>query len=559
MNQNDPLLEPRESMDYDVLIVGGGPAGLSAAIRLKQLAQENERDVNVCVLEKAAELGAHTLSGAVLDHRALAELFPDWRERGAPVNAAVNEDQFLFLTENKAYTLPTPPGMKNHGNHIVRLGELVVWLGEQAESLGVEIYPGFAAAEILYDADDHVCGVATGDMGVGRDGQPGANFQRGMELRAPITLLAEGCRGSLSALVMEKYDLRRDSDPQTYALGMKEVWEVPAEQAAPGRVIHTVGWPLPRDTYGGSFLYHLNDNLVALGFVVGLDYRNPHLYPYMEFQRFKHHPAIAAILEGGRRISYGARALNEGGYQSLPTLHFPGGALLGCAAGFLNVARIKGIHNAMKSGMLAAEAYFAQSSEDAPAVPPNVSSSNASLVQYPALIEQSWIGPELKSVRNIRPAFRWGFWAGMAYAALDTYILRGKAPWTLHHHHDHQALLPAAECAKIDYPKPDGKLSFERLDNLAYSGTNHEADQPIHLRLRDESVPIGHNWALYDSPEQRYCPAGVYEIIDRDTDPKLQINAQNCLHCKTCDIKDPLQNIHWVTPEGGGGPTYSGM
>ncbi|NQY82490.1 MAG: electron transfer flavoprotein-ubiquinone oxidoreductase [Alphaproteobacteria bacterium] len=550
MNQEEnPLDEPRESMKYDVLIVGAGPAGLGAAIKLKRLAEERGEEVNVCVLEKAAELGAHNLSGAVLDHKALDELIPDWHEQGAPVNAAVHEDQFLFLTKNRSFTMPTPPGMRNKGNHIIRLGEMVAWLGEQAEALGVEIYPGFAAAEPLFDADGRLMGSATGDMGVTREGEAGPNFQRGMELHAPITLLAEGCRGSLSGVLMERYDLRANSDPQTYALGMKEVWEVDPAKSEPGKVIHSIGWPLPSDTYGGSFLYHLNDNLVALGFVVGLDYRNPHLDPYMEFQRFKHHPAIQPLLEGGRRIAYGARALNEGGYQSLPVLTFPGGALIGCAAGFLNVARIKGIHNAMKSGMLAAEAYFAAKDAEQP-----------ELESYPQRVEQSWIGEELRSVRNIRPGFKWGLWAGLANAALDTYLLRGKAPWTLHHHSDHTTLLPAQNAPRITYPKPDGEISFGRLENLAFSGTQHEADQPIHLTLRDSTVPIRYNLALYDAPEQRYCPAGVYEIIDVNTDtPKLQINAQNCLHCKTCDIKDPLQNIHWVTPEGGGGPSYSGM
>ena len=548
-DDDNPLLVHRESAEYDLLIVGAGPAGLSAAIRAKQLAEQRNEDISVCVLEKAAEIGGHSLSGAILDHTALAELFPDWRERGAPVDAAVTEDHFLFLTEQRALGMPTPPQMHNRGLHIIRLGTLVAWLGEQAEALGVEIYPGFAGAEPLFDEEGQLKGVATGDVGLNKDGTPGDNFERGMEMHARHTLLAEGCRGSLSGQLMERFDLRANADPQTYALGMKELWEITPEHARPGKVIHTIGWPLPRDVYGGSFLYHLNDNLLAIGFVVGLDYSNPHLSPYKEFQRFKHHPEIRKALEGGRRIAYGARALNEGGFQSLPKLTFPGGSLIGCAAGFLNVPRIKGIHNAMKSGMLAAEAFV----EDGTA-------NKIELEDYPKKIQHSWIHKELYTARNIRPGFQKGLWRGLINAAIDTYLLRGHAPWTLHHHPDHTTLKSAAESPKIDYPKPDGTLSFERLDNLAFSGTAHEPDQPAHLTLRDASVPIQHNLTNYDAPEQRYCPAGVYEIVDAETgQPKLQINAQNCLHCKTCDIKDPLQNIHWVTPEGGGGPNYSGM
>ena len=539
----------REVMEYDVLIVGAGPAGLSAAIRLKQLAAEGGEEISVCVVEKGSEVGAHILSGAVIEARALDELLPDWKARGAPLNTPVTEDRLLMLSERGARKLPTPPQMNNHGNYIVSLGNVVRWLGEQAEALGVEIYPGFAAADVIVE-DEAVRGVITGDMGVSRDGSEGANFQPGIELRAAQTVFCEGCRGSLSKRLMERFDLRRDCDPQTYGLGIKELWEVDPAVHQPGLTLHTIGWPLASDTYGGSFLYHLEDNQVAVGFVVGLDYANPYLSPFEEFQRFKTHPAIRSTFEGGRRISYGARALNEGGFQSLPRLVFAGGLLAGDAAGFLNVPKIKGTHMAMKSGIVAAEAIHAHRAS---------AGAGGEVAEYPQRLKQSWLWDELYRVRNIRPSFARGLWFGLAYSALETYLLRGRAPWTLKNHADHLQLKPAGECRPIDYPKPDGKLSFDRLSSVFISATNHEEDQPCHLRLKDPAQAMTTNFALYASPEQRYCPAGVYEIVDDGGDKRLQINAQNCLHCKTCDIKDPLQNIDWATPEGGGGPNYPNM
>ncbi len=542
----------RESMEYDVVIVGAGPSGLSAAIRLKQLAAEKGQDVNVCVIEKGSEVGAHILSGAVVEPRALNELIPDWRERGAPLNTPATKDDFLFLSRETSYRLPTPPTMKNHGNYIISLGNLCRWLATQAEELGVEIYPGFAAAEVLYDDEGAVVGVATGDMGVGRDGQPTEQFAPGMELRARYTLFAEGCRGSLTKTLFERFKLREGVDPQTYGIGIKELWEIDPAQHQPGKIVHTVGWPLDASTYGGSFLYHLENNQVAVGFVIGLGYENPHLSPFEEFQRFKTHPDIRPTFEGGRRIAYGARAISAGGIQSIPKLIFPGGLLIGDTAGFLNMPKIKGTHTAMKSGMVAAEAVFAAVATGRGA---------DEVTEYPETLQQSWLWQELYQVRNIKPAFSWGLWAAIAYSALDTYVLRGKAPWTFHHKPDHAKLKKASECPKIEYPKPDGKVSFDRLSSVFISNTNHEEDQPCHLTLKDPTVPIQVNLALYDAPEQRYCPAGVYEII-RDNDgknPRLQINAQNCVHCKTCDIKDPTQNINWVTPQGGGGPNYPNM
>jgi electron-transferring-flavoprotein dehydrogenase len=542
----DEEVPPREEMPFDVVIVGAGPAGLAAAIRLKQLAPE----AAICVVEKGSEVGAHILSGAVIEPRALNELLPDWRERDSPLRTPATDDRFLFLTQTRAIKLPTPPQMHNHGNYIVSLGDVCRWLARQAEALGVEIYPGFAAAEVLYH-DGRVVGVATGDMGIGRDGHHTGNYQRGMELRATYTLFAEGCRGSLSKQLTARFGLREGHDPQTYAIGIKELWEIPAEHHKPGLVEHTIGWPLDRGTYGGSFLYHFGERLVSFGFVIGLDYSNPWLSPFDEMQRFKTHPAVRHHFDGGRRISYGARALNEGGLQSIPTLTFPGGALIGCAAGFLNVPKIKGTHTAMKSGMLAAETV-------AEAL---AAGGTADLSGYPDRLRASWVWEELSAVRNVRPAFaRWGLLGGLAYAGLDTYVLRGRAPWTLRHPHpDYDTLTRADQAPRIAYPKPDGKLTFDRLSSVFISNTNHEEDQPAHLHLRDPSQAITVNWEQFRSPETRYCPAGVYEIVGAEAgDPRLQINAQNCVHCKTCDIKDPGQNIDWVTPEGGGGPVYPG-
>ena len=541
----------RDAMEFDVVIVGAGPAGLSASIRLKQLAAAAGRELTVAVLEKGSEVGAHILSGAVIEPRALAELIPDWRERGAPLTTPATEDRFLFLGKTRAFRLPTPPQMHNGGNYIVSLGNVCRWLAKQAEELGVEIYPGFAAAEVLYDDAGAVAGVATGDMGIGKDGKKTDHYQPGVELRAKQTLFAEGCRGSLTRMLFERFALGAGVQPQTFGIGIKELWEVAPDRHHPGLVLHTVGWPLDRRTYGGSFLYHLENNQVAVGFVIGLDYENPYLSPFDEFQRFKTHPAIAPTFAGGRRISYGARALNEGGFQAIPRLAFPGGALIGCTAGFLNVPKIKGTHGAIKSASLAAEAVFDQLAEG---------SGRGEATAYAAKLEASWLWDELRRVRNIRPGFRWGFWAGLVHAALDTYLLRGRAPWTLAHHPDNRSLKRARDCRKIEYPKPDGKLTFDKLSSVFISNTNPEENQPPHLRLKDPEVAIKVNLALYDAPEQRYCPAGVYEIVrDAGAEPHLVINAQNCVHCKTCDIKDPTQNIVWVTPEGGGGPNYPNM
>lgn len=544
----------RESMEFDVVIVGGGPSGLAAAIRLRQQAIESGRELSVCVIEKGSELGAHILSGAVLEPRALNELIPEWKEKGAPLDTPAGDDSFLFLTAGGAIRLPTPPQMHNHGNYIISLGNLVRWLGTQAEELGVEIFPGFAATEVLYDESGAVRGIATGDMGIGRDGQPTANHTPGVELLARQTIFAEGCRGSLTKTLFDRFSLRRNCQPQTYGIGIKELWEIDPAKHRQGQVIHTVGWPLDSETYGGSFLYHLENNQVAVGFVVGLDYRNPFLSPFEEMQRFKTHPAIRPIFEGGRRLAYGARALSEGGFQSIPELTFPGGLLIGDTAGFLNTPKIKGVHTAMKSGMVAAEAVFdALAGADGDAL--------REVTDYPRRLKASWLWEELRAARNIRPAFHKGLWAGLAYAAIDTYLFRGKAPWTLPIHADHDQLRPAARSTPIAYPKPDGVVTFDRLSSVFMSNAAHEENQPIHLQLKDPNVPIDLNLALYDAPEQRYCPAGVYEIVrdDAGQSPRLQINAANCVHCKTCDIKDPTQNINWVVPEGGGGPNYPNM
>ena len=545
----------REAMEYDVVIVGGGPAGLSTGIRLKQLAAEKGHDISVCVLDKGGEIGAHILSGAVMDPRALNELIPDWKEKGAPLDTPVAEDKFLFLSKTKAQSTPgwmLPPNFQNHGNYVVSLGNVTRWLGEEAEAAGVDIFPGFSAAEILYNDDGSVRGVATGDMGVGRDGQPTSQYAPGMELLARYTVFAEGSRGQLGRQLIERFKLDAGKDPQSYGIGIKELWEVDPAQHKPGLVIHTAGWPLDADTYGGSFLYHYGENLVSVGMVVGLDYANPWLSPFEEFQRYKTHPAIRTTLEGGKRIGYGARAITAGGLLSLPKLSFPGGVLVGCDAGFLNASRIKGSHAAIKSGMLAAEAAMDALIADR---------RHDELTAYPAAFESSWLYEELNKARNFKQWFKKGQTMAVLMTGVEQLVMRGKMPWTLHRKKpDHACLQPAAECARIDYPKPDGKLTFDRLSSVFLSNTNHEENQPVHLTLKDPRIPVEVNLAKYGGPESRYCPAGVYEFVkDDDGSDRLQINAQNCVHCKTCDIKDPTQNIVWVTPQGGEGPVYLGM
>jgi electron-transferring-flavoprotein dehydrogenase len=540
----------RESMQYDVAIVGGGPAGLAAAIRLKQLAS----DRSVCVLEKGSEIGAHILSGAVMDPRALGELIPDWKDKNAPLNTAVSEDRFLFLTEGGSLRMPNwmlPGCFKNHGNYVVSLGNVCRWLGQQAEALGVEIFPGFAAAEVLYAADGSVQGAATGDMGINRKGEKTESYQPGMELHAKYTFFAEGCRGHLGRQLEAKFGLRKNADPQVFGIGLKELWDVKPEKHQPGLVVHTAGWPLDGQTYGGSFLYHMENHQVAVGFVVGLAYTNPYLNPYEEFQRYKTHPAIRGFLEGGKRVAYGARAIAAGGMQSLPELVFPGGCLIGDDAGFLNASRIKGSHAAIKSGMLAAEAAHAAIS---------AGRANDRLEAYPDAFRDSWLFDELWRARNFKPWMSKGLYLGTVMVGIDQVVFAGKAPWTLRHGHaDHETLKKKSDVQPIQYPKPDGVLTFDRLTSVSFSNTNHGEDQPVHLTLKDASVPVNVNLELYDAPEQRYCPAGVYEIVRDAAGPRLQINAQNCVHCKTCDIKDPTQNIVWVTPEGGGGPNYPNL
>ncbi len=542
-------------MQFDVVIVGAGPAGLSTAIKLKQLALAEGQEISVCLVEKGSEVGAHILSGAVLDTIALNELIPDWAQKNAPINCQVVQDNVRYLFSKKSVKLPTPPSMQNHGHYIVSLGEVSQWLAAEAEALGVDIYPGFAASEVLYHPNGSVKGIATGDMGRDKNGEETANFQVGMELYGRQTVFAEGARGSLAKEVIEKFALDKNAQAQTYGLGIKEIWSIDPSTAMPGKVMHTLGWPLDNKTYGGTFMYHMNGCKMAVGLVIGLDYQNPYLSAFEEFQRFKTHPAIQPYFKNAKRLAYGARVLSEGGIQSMPKLSFAGGVLVGDTAGFVNVPKIKGIHTAMKSGMLAAESIY----QNLMAHPLN-ETENYEADDLQSRFEMSWAHRELWAVRNTRPAFKWGNMIGAAYAGLEEYALKGRGWWTLKHAHaDNETLKPAVECVQIDYPKADGVLTFDLLSSVYLSATHHEENQPCHLQLKDPECAISVNYTQYAAPETRYCPAGVYEIVQEENETKLVINASNCLHCKTCDIKDPQQNINWVCPEGGGGPNYSGM
>jgi electron-transferring-flavoprotein dehydrogenase len=544
------MYKDRETLEFDIVIIGAGPAGLSAAIRLAQLCKQHNHPLTICVLEKGAEVGAHILSGAVLELRALKELLPDWQQLKAPINIAATKDQFRYLTQTKSLPLPVPPPMRNSGNYVISLENLCRWLAQQAEALGIAIFPGFAAVEILYDGNGKVCGVRTGDKGIDKNHHLTDHYLPGTNLLAKQTIFAEGCHGSLTKQLIGKFNLYANSCPQTYGIGIKELWEIPDKLHKPGLVIHTIGWPLDHKTYGGSFIYHADNNQLAVGFVVGLDYTNPYLDPFEEFQRFKTHPSIRQLFQNSHRICYGARALCEGGLQSLPKLTVPGGLIIGDSAGFLNVVKIKGIHTAMKSGMIAAETIFAARS----------SNIDGELPEYTDNIKNSWVWQELYKARNIRPSFRKGLLPGLTYSAFDNYILRGRAPWTFKNYADYKTLKLANRCKKINYPKPDGKITFDKLSSVYISDTYYDENQPNHLQIKDSKIPIEINLKLYDAPETRYCPTNVYEIIyDAKQQPRLQINATNCVQCKTCDIKDPEQNINWVPPEGGDGPNYMGM